>query len=311
MPKAKPKKRITTGTKGAKQQRGQRPANRTYAASHLGARGGSNASLREPKASSARHVYGDALERRGLLARRKGKHPKDELPTLEQLPWRTREEDRDDDGCVPNCRWREKQRNLFGRTKARIIQKHPEKQLSSDPKEVQDAPDSDGEAKQEEQCEKEFVCQQCRRVLKSKAWLTRHKCEPTSIINSEDSSVAEQPVTAARPICGKEYHYRRLRRRMLTEHPGHDESLRPRPRVKLKRNETRTGAQSQGEGSGSLESAGGRDVDVERPRKRSRLGRHTDDEEGEIMCVADAEVRTSSGIRWFGTRARITNTLRQ
>ncbi|KAH8617208.1 hypothetical protein ERJ75_000397100 [Trypanosoma vivax] len=161
-----------------------------------------------------------------------------------------------------------------------MLQKHPEKQLSSGPKEAQDAPNSDGEAGQEEQEQTEFVCQQCHRVLKSKTWLTRHKCEPTSIINSEDSNVAEQSVTAACPICSKEYHYRWLLRHMLTKHPGHNEPLRPQPRAKPKRKEMSIGAQSQGEGSGSLESAGDGDGDAERPRKRPRVGRHTEEEEG-------------------------------
>ncbi|KAG8341707.1 hypothetical protein TRVL_07459 [Trypanosoma vivax] len=67
---------------------------------------------------------------------------------------------------------------------------------------------------------------------------------------------------------------------MLTKHPGHNESLRPQPRAKPKRKETRTGAQTQGGGSGLLGSPGGVDVDVERPRKRPRLGRHTEEEEG-------------------------------
>ncbi|KAH8608365.1 putative Zinc finger C2H2 type [Trypanosoma vivax] len=166
-----------------------------------------------------------------------------------------------------------------------MLQKHPEKQLSRGGEEAQDAPVSDGEAEQEEQQQTEFVCQQCHRVLKSKTWLTRHKCEPTSIINSEDSNVEEQSVTAARPICGKEYRYRWLLRHMLTKHPGHDEPSRPQPRVKPKRKKMRTEAQSQGEGSGPLGSAGDGDVDVERPRKRPRLGRHTEEEEGrDYVC---------------------------
>ncbi|KAH8613105.1 hypothetical protein ERJ75_000834900 [Trypanosoma vivax] len=112
--------------------------------------------------------------------------------------------------------------------------------------------------------------------------------------------------------CARRYAaHARLRKHMLQKHLGHDESLRPQPRAKPKRKEMRTEAQSQGEGSGPLGPAGDGDVDAERPRKRPRLVRHTDDEEGEIMCVADAEVRTNSGIRWFGTRARIIKTLRQ
>ncbi|KAG8343716.1 hypothetical protein TRVL_05455 [Trypanosoma vivax] len=105
-----------------------------------------------------------------------------------------------------------------------MLQKHHEKQLSRGGEEAQDALVSDGEAEQEEQQQTEFVCQQCHRVLKSKTWLTRHKCKTTSHINSEDSNVEEQSVTVARPICSKEYHYRWLLRHILAKHPGHDES---------------------------------------------------------------------------------------
>ncbi|KAH8609416.1 hypothetical protein ERJ75_001206700 [Trypanosoma vivax] len=79
-----------------------------------------------------------------------------------------------------------------------MLQKHPEKQLLSGAAQVQDAPGSDGEAVQEKE-DKEFVCQQCRRILKSKTWLTRHKREPTSIINSGGSNVAEKPVYSSAP----------------------------------------------------------------------------------------------------------------
>ncbi|KAH8606827.1 hypothetical protein ERJ75_001464500 [Trypanosoma vivax] len=161
-----------------------------------------------------------------------------------------------------------------------MIQNSPEKRLSRGDAEAQDTSDANGEAGQEEQEQKEFECQQCHRVLKSKKWLTRHKGEATSIINSESSNAAEQSVTAASPVCGKEYHYRWLLRHMLTKHPGHDESLRPQPRVKPKRKEMRSEAQTKGAGSGQLESTGGGNVDVERPRKRSWVGRHTEEEEG-------------------------------
>nr|CCC48378.1 hypothetical protein, conserved in T. vivax [Trypanosoma vivax Y486] len=212
-------------------------------------------------------------------------HTPDAVPTVEERPKRSREGDATDDGNALKCRWRAKKYTAHAWLRKQMLQKHPAKQLSSGRKEAQDAPDSDGEAMQEEQEQKEFVCQQCHRVLKSKTWLTRHKCEPTSIINSEGSNVAEQPVTIARPICSKEYRYRWLLRGMLTKHPRHEESLRPQPRAKPKRKETRTGAQTQGEGSGPLESAGDGDVDVERPRKRSRLGRHTEEEEGrDYVC---------------------------
>ncbi|CCD19690.1 hypothetical protein, conserved [Trypanosoma vivax Y486] len=67
---------------------------------------------------------------------------------------------------------------------------------------------------------------------------------------------------------------------MLTKHRGHDESLRPQPRANHKRKEMRSEVQTQGEGSVSLGSPGGGDMDVERPRKRLRVGRHTEGEEG-------------------------------
>ncbi|CCD21130.1 reverse transcriptase (RNA-dependent DNA polymerase), partial [Trypanosoma vivax Y486] len=207
-------------------------------------------------------------------------HPPDVVPTVEERPKRPREENETEGGNTLKCPWCAKKYVAHTWLRKHMVQKHPEKQLSSGPKGAQDAPVSDGEAEQEEHEQTEFVCRQCHRVLKSKKWLTRHKCETTSSINSEDSNVAEQPVTAACPICSKEYHYRWLLRHVLTKDPGHDESLRPQPRAKPKRKETRTEAQPQGEGSVSLESPGGGEVDVERPRKRPRLGRHTEEEEG-------------------------------
>ncbi|KAH8612463.1 hypothetical protein ERJ75_000887200 [Trypanosoma vivax] len=123
-------------------------------------------------------------------------------------------------------------------------QKHPEKQLSRGDAEAQEASASDGETAQKESEQLEAVCQQCHRVLKSKTWLTTHKCEASSIINSDDSNVEEQSVTVACPICSKECHYRCLLRHMLTKQPSHDESLRPRPRTKPKRKEMRTEAQA-------------------------------------------------------------------
>ncbi|KAH8606416.1 hypothetical protein ERJ75_001517300 [Trypanosoma vivax] len=110
----------------------------------------------------------------------------------------------------------------------------PGKAASSGDAEAQDTPDSDGETGQEEQEQKEFVCRQRHRVLKSNKWLARQRREPASIIRSEGSSVAEQSVTVARPICSKEYRYRWLLRHMPAKHPGHDESLRPQPRAKPK-----------------------------------------------------------------------------
>ncbi|KAH8619591.1 hypothetical protein ERJ75_000135900 [Trypanosoma vivax] len=223
-------------------------------------------------------VCGGGFERRGLLVEQMAWHPPDAVPTVEERPKRSREECAADDGNALKCRWCAKKCTGHAWLRKKIIQKRPEKQLSRGAADVQDAPDSDGEAVQEEQEQKEFVCQQCHRVLKSKAWLTRHKCEATSTINSEDSNVAEQPVTGARPICSKECRYIRLLRHMLAKRPDPDEPLRLQPRAKPERKETRTEAQTQGEGSGSLELAGG--GDVERPRKRSWVGRHTEGEEG-------------------------------
>ncbi|CCD18690.1 hypothetical protein, conserved [Trypanosoma vivax Y486] len=212
-------------------------------------------------------------------------HPPDVVPIVEERPKRPREEDAADVGNALEYLWHARKYTARAWLRKHMLQKHPEKHLSRGGEEAQDAPVSDGEAGQEEQEQREFVCQQCHRVLKSKFWLTRHKCEPTSIINSEDSNVAEQSVTAACPICGKEYHYRWLLRHMLTKHPGHDESLRPQPRARPKRKEMRSEAQTQGEGSGPLGSAGGGDVDEEKPRKRRRSGRRTESEEGrQYVC---------------------------
>ncbi|KAH8609687.1 hypothetical protein ERJ75_001175200 [Trypanosoma vivax] len=85
-----------------------------------------------------------------------------------------------------------------------MLEKHPEKQSARGGEEAQDAAVSDGEAEREAQEQTEFVSHQCRRALQSKTWLTRHKCEATSIINSESSKVEEQSVTAVCPICSKE-----------------------------------------------------------------------------------------------------------
>ncbi|KAH8606756.1 hypothetical protein ERJ75_001480700 [Trypanosoma vivax] len=73
---------------------------------------------------------------------------------------------------------------------------------------------------------------------------------------------------------------------MLAKRPGRDEPLRPQPRAKPKRKEMRTVARAQGEWSGPLESAGGGDVNGERPRKRRRVGCHTEWKGEETMCAA-------------------------
>ncbi|KAH8610210.1 hypothetical protein ERJ75_001124600 [Trypanosoma vivax] len=174
-------------------------------------------------------------------------HPPDIVPTVEECPKRSRKEDTADDGNALGCPWCAKKYAAHEWLRKHMLQKHPEKQLSRGGEEAQDAPVRDGEAEQEEQEQTEFVCQQCHRVLKNKAWFTRNKCEPTSIINSEGSNVAERPVTATCPICSEERRYRWLLRHMLTKHPGHNESLRPQPRAKPKRKEMRTEAQAQGE----------------------------------------------------------------
>ncbi|KAH8615391.1 hypothetical protein ERJ75_000591000 [Trypanosoma vivax] len=110
-------------------------------------------------------------------------HPPDVVPTVEKRPKRPREDDTADDGNALKCPWCAKNIQRTRGLRKHMLQKHPEKQLSRGGEEAQDALVSDGEAEQEEQQQTEFVCQQCHRVLKSKTWLTRHKCEPTSIIN--------------------------------------------------------------------------------------------------------------------------------
>ncbi|KAH8616770.1 hypothetical protein ERJ75_000446900 [Trypanosoma vivax] len=169
------------------------------------------------------HVCGEDFERRGLLVEHMATHPPDVVPTVEERPKRPREEDTADDGNALKCPWCAKKYTAHAWLRKHMVQKHQEKQLSRGDAEAQEASVSDGEAAQEEQEQKEFVCQQCRLVLKSKTRLTRHKCEPISIINSEDLNVVEKPVTAARHICSEECRYRLLLRHMLTKHPGHDE----------------------------------------------------------------------------------------
>ncbi|KAH8609747.1 hypothetical protein ERJ75_001174200 [Trypanosoma vivax] len=175
----------------------------------------------------------------------------DVVPTVEERPKRDREEDATDDGNAIKCPWCARKNAAHAWLRRHMTQKHPEKQLSSGPNGAQDAPESDGYAAQEEQEEKQFVCQQCRRVLKSKTWLTRHKCEAASIMNSEGSNIVEQSVTVVRPICSKEYHYRWLLRHMLTKHLGHDDSLRSQPRVKPARERSQKKVESDVCGDGN------------------------------------------------------------
>ncbi|KAH8610147.1 hypothetical protein ERJ75_000435000 [Trypanosoma vivax] len=115
-----------------------------------------------------------------------------------------------------------------------------EKQLSRGDTDARDELDSDGETGQEENGQTEFVCPQSHRILKSATWIATRKCETTSIINSEDSNVEEQSVTAACPTCSKENRYVWLLRHMLAKRPGHDESLRPQSHVKPEGEKTRT-----------------------------------------------------------------------
>ncbi|CCD11910.1 unnamed protein product [Trypanosoma congolense IL3000] len=230
------------------------------------------------------HVCGDALERCGLLAEHMAQHPPVGILAEEERPKRAREEDEADGGKAFKCYCFSKRYTVCARLRKHMIQKHPEKQLKSDdiPVEKEASSDSDGEPVQEEQ---NFVCQKCDRVLKSKTWLTRHKCDAAANINSEDSNVAEQADAAVRPIFSKEYHYKWLLRHMMEKHPGHDESLRPQPRAKPKRKTKRSEAQAQGGGGETVESVCGSDVDGERPRKRLHTGMHNEDEEGrDYVC---------------------------
>ncbi|CCD19852.1 retrotransposon hot spot protein, putative, partial [Trypanosoma vivax Y486] len=231
------------------------------------------------------HVCGEYFERRELLEERMATHPPDVVPTVEERPKRPREEDTADDGNALKCPWCAKKYTAHAWLRKHMLQKHPEKQLSRGGEEAQDGLVSDGEAEQEEQQQTEFVCQQCHRVLMSKTWLTRHRCEATVIINSEDSNVAGQPVTVECPISRKEYHYKLLVRHALTKHPRHDELSRPQHMPQPKRKEMRSEAQSQGEGSGPPEPAGDGDGDAERAQQRRSVGRQTKEEEGrDYVC---------------------------
>ncbi|KAG8339888.1 hypothetical protein TRVL_09286 [Trypanosoma vivax] len=127
----------------------------------------------------ARRVCGDAFEWRGLLEERMATHPPDVAQIVGERPKRFREEDTADDGNMLKCPWCAKKYTAHAWLRKHMLQKHPEKKLSRGGEEAQHAPDANGEAGQEEQERTGFVCQQCHRVLKSKAWLTRHKGETT------------------------------------------------------------------------------------------------------------------------------------
>ncbi|KAH8608934.1 hypothetical protein ERJ75_001268500 [Trypanosoma vivax] len=94
--------------------------------------------------------------------------PPDVVPTVEQRPKMTREEDTPDDGKMLKCPWSAKKYTAHAWMRKHMMQKRQEKQPLSGTTEAQDAPDSDGEAEQEEQQQKVFICQQYHRVLKSK-----------------------------------------------------------------------------------------------------------------------------------------------
>ncbi|KAG8341807.1 hypothetical protein TRVL_07369 [Trypanosoma vivax] len=113
-------------------------------------------------------VCGDVFERRGKLEEHMATHPPDEVLTVEERPKRPRDEDTPDDGNTLKRPWCAKKYAVHAWLRKQMLQGHPEKQLSSGPKEAQDAPDSDREAEQDEWEQTEFVCQQCHRVLKSK-----------------------------------------------------------------------------------------------------------------------------------------------
>ncbi|KAH8605279.1 hypothetical protein ERJ75_001632400 [Trypanosoma vivax] len=260
------------------------------------------------------HVCGEDFERRGLLVEHMATHPPNVVPTVEERPKRAREEDTPNDGDTLKCPWCAKKYAAHAWPRKQMLRKHPEKHLSRGAKGAQDAPDRDGEAGQEEQEQAEFVCRQCYRVLKSETWLTRHKCEPTSIINSEDSNVEEQSVTATCPICSKEYHYRWPQRRILKKHPRHNEPTRPQPRAKPKRKEMRSEALTQTQGDGRVGRLGRQEAGTWTWRERGNVNGWVSTrkrKKGEIMRVAGAAARTSSGIRLFGIRAHVANTVRQ
>ncbi|KAG8340712.1 hypothetical protein TRVL_08464 [Trypanosoma vivax] len=115
-----------------------------------------------------------------------------------------------------------------------MLQLRPDRRPSGGHKKAHDASDGDDEAAQTEQRRKELVFQKCNRIHKNKALVARRTCETTSIMNSEESNVAEQSDTAAGPICNKECQYRWLLRHVLAEHLCHDELSRPQPRPKPK-----------------------------------------------------------------------------
>ncbi|KAG8339663.1 hypothetical protein TRVL_09509 [Trypanosoma vivax] len=165
--------------------------------------------------------YISTRQRRGLLVGHMAQHPPDVLVVVEEIIKISREDEAIGDGNALERRLHAKQCALYAWLRKHMVQKHPEKQLSSGGMEKQDALDSESGAAQKGH-EKEFVCQSCNRVLMSKTWLTRHKYEVITNINSNVLNVAKRSVTVACPICSKENHYTWLLRHMLSKHPGHD-----------------------------------------------------------------------------------------
>ncbi|KAH8615671.1 hypothetical protein ERJ75_000560600 [Trypanosoma vivax] len=73
------------------------------------------------------HVSAEDFERRGLLVERMATHPPDVVPTVEERPKRTREEDRADDGNALKCPWCAKKYTAHAWLRKRMLQKHAEK----------------------------------------------------------------------------------------------------------------------------------------------------------------------------------------
>ncbi|KAH8606651.1 hypothetical protein ERJ75_001493500 [Trypanosoma vivax] len=92
------------------------------------------------------HVCGRTLSGEGFLVEHMATHQ-----TVEERPGRAREEDTPDDGNTLKCRWCAKRHAAHAWLRKHMVQKHPEKQLSSAAKEAHVAPVGDGRPEQEEQ----------------------------------------------------------------------------------------------------------------------------------------------------------------
>ncbi|KAH8613226.1 hypothetical protein ERJ75_000811000 [Trypanosoma vivax] len=97
------------------------------------------------------HVCGENFEWRRFLVEHMATHPPNAVPTVEERPGRAREEDTPDDGNTLKCRWCAKRHAAHAWLRKHMVQKHPEKQLSSAAKEAHVAPVGDGRPEQEEQ----------------------------------------------------------------------------------------------------------------------------------------------------------------